>query len=95
MTLFSGNPVRLKNKRTPKLIERSYYIDITKALDPEIKRATTIFSVHQHRIRASNENTIPLKTMKVGYFRSHRFFNMLSGGKDIQSFGSTILRNWT
>lgn len=51
MTLFSNRPVRIKSKRTPKLLDRWYYIDIAKALNPALDRVSAIASLNQNRIK--------------------------------------------
>lgn len=53
MALFSGNPVKIKDKRTPKTTDRWYYIDIAKALDPQVRRSQTILGFNKSRIKQS------------------------------------------
>jgi len=51
MTLFSENPTLIRDKRSQKISERWYYIDIRKALDPAVERETTIISFSKTRIK--------------------------------------------
>ncbi|MGG6270938.1 GmrSD restriction endonuclease domain-containing protein [Leptolyngbya sp. AN03gr2] len=67
MTLFSGNPVRTKGKRTQKLIDRWYYIDITKALDSELDRVSAILSLPKNRIKVGAQGTIDCTTPDQEY----------------------------
>lgn len=53
MALFSGNPVKIKDKRTPKTTDRWYYIDIAKALDPDVERSGAIIGFNKSRIKHS------------------------------------------
>lgn len=53
MALFSGNPVKIKDKRTPKTTDRWYYIDIARALDPDVERSSTIIGFNKSRIKHS------------------------------------------
>ncbi|MBC7970774.1 MAG: DUF262 domain-containing protein [Verrucomicrobia bacterium] len=51
MCLFSNRPVRVQSRRNGKMSDRWYYIDIQKALDPEVEREQTILGFNQGRIR--------------------------------------------
>lgn len=51
--LFSGRPVATKDPKK-KPIERWYYVDIQKALDPTVDREDAILSVPEDRVRRTN-----------------------------------------
>lgn len=51
MCLFSNRPVRVQSRRNGKTSDRWYYIDIQKALDPEIEREQCILGFNNRRIR--------------------------------------------
>lgn len=53
MALFSGNPVAIKDKRTPKVSDRWYYIDIERALNPDVEREQAILSFNKSRIKTA------------------------------------------
>lgn len=53
MCLFSSQAVRIRAKRSSKFTERWYYIDIAKALDPDIERPDAIVSLPKNRVRTS------------------------------------------
>lgn len=52
MALFSNRPVQLRGKRNYKHSNRWYYIDIEKALDPQVRREQAIISLNEDRIKA-------------------------------------------
>ncbi|MGV0027133.1 DUF262 domain-containing protein [Phormidesmis priestleyi] len=81
MTLFSNRPVRIKSKRTPKLMDRWYYIDIAQALDPALDRVNAIMSLNQNRIKTGFgvggilvDCSTPEKEYEFGIFPSARVF---------------------
>lgn len=51
MALFSNQPVQLRGKRSHKHTKRWYYIDIEKALDPQVRREQAIVSLNEDRIK--------------------------------------------
>lgn len=51
MALFSNQPVQLRGKRSHKHSKRWYYIDIEKALDPQVRRELAIASLNEDRIK--------------------------------------------
>lgn len=51
MALFSNRPVQLRSKRNYKHSNRWYYIDIEKALDPQVRREQAIVSLNEDRSR--------------------------------------------
>jgi len=53
MCLFSNQAVRIRAKRSSKFTERWYYIDIAKALAPNIDRSEAIVSLNANHVRAS------------------------------------------
>lgn len=53
MCLFSGEAVRIRAKRSSRFTERWYYIDIVKALDPDVERSDAIISLSKNRVRSS------------------------------------------
>ena len=52
MALFSSQPVWIKEKKSQKIQERWYYIDIEKALDPFVEREEAIISLPASRIKS-------------------------------------------
>lgn len=75
MALFSGNPVKIKDKRTPKTTDRWYYIDIAKALDPQVKRSSAIIGFNKSRSkhnfggeRQSIDCSTPEREYELGLF---------------------------
>ncbi|MCY7322929.1 MAG: DUF262 domain-containing protein [Phormidesmis sp. CAN_BIN36] len=49
MALFSDNAVSIRDRRTSKLLQRWYYLDLEKMLDPLVDRETAILSLNQTR----------------------------------------------
>lgn len=61
MALFSGHSVLIKDRRSHKLSERWYYIDIEAALHPDVEREDAILSLNQSRMRSGfGSNTKPI-----------------------------------
>ncbi|AFY67260.1 DUF262 domain-containing protein [Geitlerinema sp. PCC 7407] len=51
MCLFSNRPVRVQSRRNGKMSDRWYYVDIQKALDPDVEREQSILGFNNRRIR--------------------------------------------
>lgn len=70
MSLFSEQPVLIQEKRSQKIQQRWYYIDIEAALDPNLEREEAIISLPTTRIKTGNGGSINCST-------SEREFEML------------------
>lgn len=66
MALFSSHPVAIRDKRNTKLSDRWYYIDMEKALNPEIEREEAIISLNTSKTKAgfSDGSTIDCSTLE-------------------------------
>jgi hypothetical protein len=81
MCLFSNRPVRVQSRRNGKMSDRWYYIDIDKALDPDVEREQSILGLNNRRIRpgfaghpAINCST-PEQEYELGLFPLARVFS--------------------
>ncbi len=76
MALFSGQPVWIKEKKSQKIQERWYYIDIEKALDPFVEREEAIISLPASRRGLSSQRSFELVARRVPEILRHDSFRI-------------------
>ena len=90
LAMRSKKPVRTHNEKTKsKTILRHYYLDIEKALDPEIDRIDAIIAVDENKQRRENigrDVVLDLSTTELEYKNRMIPFNILSSSSELDAW---------